>query len=32
LITALIVPDKTNRAALEEALKNRGVTLKEEVK
>jgi len=30
LITALINPDKTNRAALAEALKNRGVTLKEE--
>jgi copper chaperone CopZ len=29
LITALIVPEKTNRAALEESLKNRGVTLKE---
>jgi len=32
LITALINPDKTNRAALVEALKNRGVTLKEEPK
>lgn len=32
LVTALIVPDKTNRRALEEALKNRGVTLKEEPK
>jgi hypothetical protein len=32
LITALINPDKTNRAALAEALKNRGVTLKEEPK
>jgi copper chaperone CopZ len=28
LMTALIDPDKTNRAALEEALKKRGVTLK----
>jgi copper chaperone CopZ len=30
LVTALIDPDKTNRAALETALKSRGVTLKDE--